>query len=199
METADLATRARIRDAALDGFAHAGFDGSSIRTVARAAGVSAGSVQHFFPTKRALREAVNEHVAGLAADAFSTVTTGVSATDVSDELGARIAAFVRDHPIAVRYVARSLIENDEAAVGLFDALVAFATAQWARADQDDLLRPDVDQLWAALNVVVLNFGTVLLADVLDNHLPERFTSPQGLDRWRRAQTDLFRGLYRRGS
>ena len=50
----DLTGRARIRDAAIDCFAEAGFD-ASYRTVATRAGVSPGLITHHFGTKAALR------------------------------------------------------------------------------------------------------------------------------------------------
>ena len=193
----DLTTHARIRNAAIEGFAAGTLTSSpSIRVLAKAAGVSAGSVQHFFPTKATLRKAVNDHVVSLLAHAFGAVTTGESGADVSEELGRRIAAFVREQPLAIRYVSKALVEGDDTARGLFDALVTHARDQWAQAEHDGLLPPDTDQLWAALHVVVLNVGTVLLEDVINRHLPEPFTTPDGLQRWRLAQTALFRGLYR---
>lgn len=50
----DLTARARIRDAAVECFANEGFD-ASVRTIARAAGVSPGLITHHFGSKEALR------------------------------------------------------------------------------------------------------------------------------------------------
>jgi AcrR family transcriptional regulator len=195
-QQSDLATRARIRNAALDGFVQGGFTTPSIRQIALTAGVSVGSVQHFFPSKAALREAVNDYVAAIVRDAFGVVVRGSSPTEVTDELGDRIVAFIAEHPTAVRYLARSLVEGDVAAVALFDALVGFARDQLLAAERDGLLPADVDQLWAAMHAVILNVATVLLEDRISPHLPDPLRSPAGLERWRLAQTALFRGLYR---
>src|SRR5690348_7136039 len=58
----DLTARARIRDAALAQFAEHGFERTTIRGIAVAAGVSAGLVRHHFGSKQALRDAVDEWV-----------------------------------------------------------------------------------------------------------------------------------------
>ncbi len=55
----------RIRNAALKIFAAQGASATSLRTVAAAAGVSLGLVQHHFATKAGLIKAVDDHVLAL--------------------------------------------------------------------------------------------------------------------------------------
>jgi AcrR family transcriptional regulator len=190
------ATRARIVGAALEGFASAGVAVPSIRAIARAAGVSTGSVQHFFPSQAALREAVTEYVTGLVAEAFTQPVSGPSGAEVGSELGHRLTDFFRRHPTESRYLARTLTDQQDTATELFAALLGLSAAQWTRLAEDGLLRERVDALWAALHVVIVNVGTILLEDLLDRHLPDPLTSEAGIERWSRAQTDLFQGLYR---
>lgn len=192
----ELATRARILRAALDGFASAGVAVPSIRTIARSAGVSTGSIQHFFPSQVALRQAVTDYVIALVRDAFADTVSGTSAIDVGSQLGHRLTEFFHTHPSESRYLARTLIDQDDTATGLFAALLGLSTSQWTQLSEDGLLRKDVDALWAALHVVIVNVGTILLEDLIDAHLPDPLNSGTGIDRWRRAQTDLFQGLYR---
>ncbi len=195
--TSDLTNYARVRNAALDGFARDGVAGTSIRDVAKAAGVSPGLVQHHFPTKAALIESVNDYVVEIATDAFSEPPTSSSPTDVQQELGDRVTAFMREHPTALLYVARSVADGDEAALGIFDAFLAIAGAQWQTLSDHDLLRPDADLTWTALHVVVLNLGTILFVDAINRHLPEPFSSSEQLERWNTASNALFReGMYR---
>lgn len=52
----DLTARARIRNAALRHFTEYGFDRSSIRDIAAAAGVSSGLVRHHFGSRDQLRD-----------------------------------------------------------------------------------------------------------------------------------------------
>lgn len=193
----DLTTFARIRNAALQGFATDGVAATSIRDVARAARVSPGLVQHHFPTKAALAQAVNDYVAAIAIDAFRDVPAARSAADASEELGARVAALVHEHPNALLYVARASIEGDPGALDLFDTFVSIAEQQWQQLAKDDLLRADMDQQWTVLNTIVVNLGPLLFQAALDRHLSHPFSSPEGLDRWQTATTKLFRhGVYR---
>jgi AcrR family transcriptional regulator len=195
----DLTGLARIRNAALEGFARDGVPATSIRDVAKRAGVSPGLVQHYFPTKTALVEAVNAHVLALATDAFRDLSESTTPIEAQQELGDRVTAFVAEHPTALLYVARSTADRDDAALGIFDAFVAIARAQWQRLADNDLLRPDTDLTWTALHAVVMILGTILLRDAIDRHLPEPFFTPAQLDRWNAASNALFgEGTYRRG-
>ncbi len=194
----DLTGLARIRNAALEGFARDGVPATSIRDVAKHAGVSPGLVQHYFPSKTALVEAVNAYVLALATDAFSDLAGSDASIDAVQELGDRVNAFLTEHPTAVLYVARSTADRDNAALGIFDAFVAIAQAQWQRLADHDLLRPDIDLTWTALHTVAMILGTVLLSDAVERHLPEPFFTPTQLDRWNAASSELFReGTYRR--
>jgi TetR/AcrR family transcriptional regulator, regulator of cefoperazone and chloramphenicol sensitivity len=193
----DLTGLARIRNAALNGFARDGVAATSIRDVAKEAGVSPGLVQHYFSTKAALVEAVNGHVVAIATDAFSDPSQSSSPSEAQQELGDRVTAFVREHPTAVLYVARSAADGEEAALEIFDAFVAIARDQWQRLADRGLLRPDTDLTWTALHAVVLVLGAVLLEDAVDRHLPQPFFTPGQLERWNAASNALFReGTYR---
>src|SRR5882724_4150605 len=102
----------RIRAAALEGFARDGVAATSIRDVAAAAGVSPGLVQHYFPSKAALRSAVDEHVTEAARTALELRKVE---GDVIEDLAERLTGLVADHFVALRYVARGVAESDEAA------------------------------------------------------------------------------------
>jgi AcrR family transcriptional regulator len=200
VETEGSTSAARIRAAALVGFAGVGVEATSIRDIAAAAGVSPGLVQHHFPTKAALREAVDEHVLAIATESFEDFPDTDSASEVQKELGDRVTAIVRDQPSMLRYVARSIVDGEDAGLRLFDAFVAIATAQWRRLAEEGMLREDADLLWAGLQTVVLNLATVMFEGAVNRHLPEPYRSPEMLERWNRASSALFqRGMYREGS
>ncbi|HTD57979.1 MAG TPA: TetR/AcrR family transcriptional regulator [Solirubrobacteraceae bacterium] len=193
----DLTTYARVRNAALEGFARDGVAGTSIRDVAKAAEVSPGLVQHHFSNKAALIEAVNDYVIDIATNAFSRPPDNDSPADIQQQLGDRVTALVSEHPTALRYVARSAADGDETALELFDTFLTISRAQWQAVADQDLLRPDTDIAWAALHAVVINLGTILLTDAIDRHLPEPFFTPEQLQRWNTASSALFReGIYR---
>jgi AcrR family transcriptional regulator len=193
----DLTGLARIRNAALAGFARDGVAATSIREVAKRAGVSPGLVQHYFQSKTALVEAINAHVLALATDAFSDLPANDSPLEAQQELGNRVTAFVAANPTALLYVARSAADGEPAALEMFDALLAIAREQWRRLDERGLLRADVDLEWTALHSAVHILGAVLLKDAIDRHLPELFSTPEQLQRWNAASNALFReGTYR---
>ena len=189
--TSDLTGYARIRNAALEGFARDGVKATSIRAVARRAGVSAGLVQHHFPTKASLRDAVNAHVVALVSSSFLDMPAGASDANPFVELGQRVTRLVGEQPDALRYAARAIVEDDEAALDLFDSFVAIARAQWELLAGERRLRPDLDVQWGALHTVVFNLGTVLFAKAIDRHLEQPFFTPAQLERWNIATTALM--------
>lgn len=195
----DLTAAARIRNVALEGFANNGVAATSIRAVAVAANVSAGLVQYHYPSKAALRDAVEEHVLDMATTAFDGLRPDAGAGGVAEEFGKRITSQFRDQPAVLRYVARGLIEGDERAMKLFDAFVAIAAALVRRDIADGRMSGEIDREWASLHVLVYNLGVVLLEHVIDRQLSEPLHSADGLERWRKAATAMFEhGLYERG-
>jgi AcrR family transcriptional regulator len=198
----DLTAAARIRNAALDGFARDGVEATSIRDVAGAAGFSAGLVQHHFKTKGDLEQAVNDYVLRVAADAyagFQEETDGMGTEELLRAIGDRITAFVRDYPTALLYVIRSAAAGEEAGLNIFDAFVGIAKAQVDRLASEGKLADDIDYLWTALHVVIFNLGTVLLEPAINRHLPATFLDPEQLHRWNEATTRLVsRGAMRPG-
>jgi AcrR family transcriptional regulator len=189
----DLTAYARIRNAALDGFAAQGVSATTIRGVAAAAGVSPGLVQHHFATKAALRESVNQYVLEIVAEAFEELGRATPSQELLNELGERITETVRDHRMAALYVARSVAEGDEAALQLFDALCAVSAQQIKRFQEDGLMRDDADIAWATVQPIVMILGSVLLEPGLSRNLPEPFYD--GLWRWNEAQTEAYRQGY----
>jgi AcrR family transcriptional regulator len=192
-------TRERICEAALLGFAESGVEATSIRDVAAAAGVSPGLVQHHFATKDKLREAVNGYVVERAAETFAELPSGDSAEEIQRELGDRVTGWAREHPEALLYVARLSADEDPAALEIFDAFLGIASSQWERLAEEGLLRPDVDLDWAALQAIVLILGSALFEGAISRHLPAPWRNPEQLEKWNRANSDLFRrGLYADG-
>jgi AcrR family transcriptional regulator len=190
----DLTAVARIRNAALEGFARDGVAATSIRDVAKAAGVSPGLVQHHFKTKAELERAVNAYVVQIATDAyqgFEEATATASTDELLRAMGDRITVFVREHRSALLYVIRSAADGEAAGLNIFDAFLALIDTQVQRLADAGTLREDVDRRWLGLHVVLFNLGTVLLEPAIDRHLPEPFRTPAQLERWNRASTDLF--------
>lgn len=182
----------RIRDAALECFATNGIAATSLRTVAESAGVSVGSVQHHFGTKAALVESVNDHVLKVIGGAVAATPLTTASGDPLTEAGARVTSMISANEFVVDYLARALIEGDEFGAEIFDGLLALSTSQREQFDAQDLLRPDQDMVWAALNPLVLRLGAMLLRTHIERHLPGPLTEPDQLRRWDAAVTALIR-------
>ncbi len=178
----------RIRAAALEGFARDGVSATSVRGVAAAAGVSPGLVQHYFPSKAALRAAVDEHVTEVAQDALATRQVD---GDVIEDLAERLTRLVADHFTALQYVARGVAERDEAALRIFDTLTQLCREQLASLQQAGMLREDLDLEWAALHTVLINLGTVIMEPGVSRQLRRPFLAKRQVQRWKEATTALF--------
>ncbi len=133
-------TRDRILAAARTGFGEMGFDGTTIRGVAAAAGVDPALVHHYFGTKQRLFVAAMELPVDLDA-----VVPGLLAGP-PDELGYRIARFVLElwgapgtRPLMLGVVRSAA--SDPVAAGLLRGILAEGPfAAIARATD----RPDAD-------------------------------------------------------
>jgi TetR/AcrR family transcriptional regulator, regulator of cefoperazone and chloramphenicol sensitivity len=195
---ADLTTKARIRDAAMELFGAHGVAASSLRAVARAAGVSPGLVVHHFGSKDGLISAVDEAVLTRINLALSEVPLEGSAGDVVEQRGQIVAAFLRGQPVLCDYLGRALSERTEASAELFHRLFSFA-ARDGRLVSAGLLRADSDPFWRAMHQVILVVGPLVLRPLVERELGGELLTEDNLARWTRARTDLLRrGLYAKG-
>jgi AcrR family transcriptional regulator len=185
---ADPSPQERIRAAALEGFARVGVAATSIRDVAATAGVSPGLVQHYFPSKAALREAVDAHVTDVVRAALAVRPVD---GDPIDDIAERLTALVAENFVELRYLGRGVAEGDEAAMAIFDTLVQLCREQLAAFEAEELLREGLDLDWAALHTVVINLGTVMLEPGVSRLLGRRFLDDRQVQRWREATTALF--------
>jgi AcrR family transcriptional regulator len=192
----ESSTTERIRNAALKSFATYGTSATSLRSVAAAAGVSVGLVQHHFANKAGLIKAVDDHVLGLVIAAIAPPVPGPPADSIA-EMGSRVTRMVAEQPDIVDYLGRALIDGSPLGTTIFDTLAAFGIARWTQRDERAETRPDTDITWAALNALVLPLGTIILRGHIERHLPEGFSSPAQLERWQDSVNTLLReGLFR---
>ena len=191
----DLTAYARIRNAALELFATRGTAGTTIRDVARAAGVSPGLVQHHFGTKAGLRKAVDEFV---LADALATITGLPDDLDErSAEFASRMGAVVRDRPEAVLYLARAASEGSELGLEGFKAIVEFGVPEFRAMEQRGQLAPDIDVEWAVVQMLVFQLSTVMFEPAISHALGQSVLSVEGRRRVNAAALRLFtRGFTR---
>lgn len=151
----DKTTRARIRDAAVEVFGRDGFT-TGVRTVATAAGVSPGLVNHHFGSKDGLREACDEHV-------LAVVHESKYATLSSPPAGiiAQLAEVDHYAPI-VAYIARSFAAGGQLANRMFEHMVDDATAYLDDGVERGLLKPSRDPKARARFLTRQSVGGMLL-------------------------------------
>jgi AcrR family transcriptional regulator len=175
----------RIRDAALRLFAVHGAEAVSMRTIAKAAGVSLGLVQHHFTTKGNLIHVVDEYVMTVLTESLAAPLASVPGDPVADAAD-RVTSLFSEHIEVVDYLSRALIDGTPIGVRVFDGLVEICTGYWAQIQEQGLTQPDLDPVWMVLNPLTLVLGMFMLNSHLSRHLPEAMTTPSQLQRWRDA-------------
>ena len=117
-------TEARILDAAAQAFLTAGYDRTTIRAVASAAGVDAGLVMHYFGSKQELFRRV--------IDAAPVPAISEAPGQAAEQILASLADRLATEPAASLALLRSMLTNPEAAsaasaaIGRYQAQIAQA-------------------------------------------------------------------------
>jgi len=125
-------TEARILDAAAQAFLTAGYDQTTIRAVASAAGVDAGLVMHYFGSKRELFRRV--------IDAAPVPEVSGTPTEAAEQLLAALAGRLASEPVASLALLRSMLTNPEAASAASAGIARYGAqiAEAIPADDADL-------------------------------------------------------------
>jgi AcrR family transcriptional regulator len=180
----DLTTRSRIRDAALRQFAEHGFKGATVRGIAEDAGVSAGLVQHHFPSKAALQEACDDHVLAYLASLQQDLTrwTGAGAPAV-------IADAVDASSPIVRYLGMALLSGSDATSRWFEELVEVSQHALLSGELGRGVGPDEDVDAVAAVMTAMQLGIALLYPQLLRSLGDG-RAPEAMVRIGRAKLFL---------
>lgn len=110
--TAAEDTRERIRTAALALFAERGVAATSLREVARSAGVAPGLVGHYFGSRDGLHEAVEDVVVDLFRETLNAVPLQGSVAEVAAARDSAVNRMFIRHPHVVDYVRRVVVTPD---------------------------------------------------------------------------------------
>lgn len=175
---ADLTAAARIRAAAMRLFAEKGFEATSIRDVAAAAGVSSSLVVHHFRTKAQLKAATDARLITSLTALLSELPTSEGA-DLNEMVGS-FGAVLRDEPDLLRYLRRTLVDGGEAATELFLGLVEATVTELAAQEAAGVLRPSVDARTRAVFLLVNDLGQIVLRDLIEQAIGMDPLSAAGL-------------------
>jgi AcrR family transcriptional regulator len=167
------ATRDRILDAAREEFSERGYDKTSVRGIAKAAGVDSALVHHYFGTKDQVFEAAIEVAFAPALNAPTAIADGSP-----DGVGERLTRFVLgvwENPTTrtpLLAIVRSAV-NNETAAGVFRRLIS---AQLLRRVALQLDLPDAElraELAAAQLVGIAMLRYVIKVEPLASADPEQ--------------------------
>jgi AcrR family transcriptional regulator len=191
----DLTAKARIRDCALELFASQGVAATSLRSVAKEAGVSPGLVVHHFGSKEGLCRAVDEAVVRRIEVALGEVPLDGSGGDPFAERREMITALLQGQPVLCDYIGRALSEDTEASAALFHRL--FESARRDRAlVKAGVMRAKSDPFWRVIHQMLLIVGPLMMRRLIERELGGPLLEEANFKRWMRANTDLLRnGLY----
>jgi AcrR family transcriptional regulator len=186
-----------LLSAALHRFAADGIAATSLRAVAAQAGVSPGLVVHHFGSKRGLCVALDAYVGKQFLDAYAAAEHDSSHHDPLARRSAATALVMREQPELCAYLARALTERSPFADQFFDRLLDHSRQQLDQLDSEGALHPGSDELWRALQHVLLILGPLLLRDHVERALGTSLFEDQPWTRWVTANEQLLRhGLYR---
>jgi TetR/AcrR family transcriptional regulator, regulator of cefoperazone and chloramphenicol sensitivity len=192
----DLTGKARIREAALERFAADGVAATSLRAVAKAAGVSPGLIVHHFGSKEGLLRAVDESVVRRIEMALAEVPLDGSGGDPFAERREMITALLQGEPVLCDYIGRALAEDTEASAALFHRLFESASRDRALVEAG-VMRAKSDPFWRVIHQMLLIVGPLMMRRLIERELGGPLLEEANFKRWMRANTDLLRkGLYK---
>jgi len=145
----DLTTRARIRDTAIGVFGSQGFT-AGVRSIATAAGVSPGLLNHHFGSKDGLRTACDEHV-------LRVIRESKAASSAPAGMMEQLARIDEYAPL-VAYIVRSFAAGGTLARELFEHMVDDAVRYIEDGVRDGRFTPSRDPAARARFLTRQNVG-----------------------------------------
>ena len=148
-------SRQAILKAAMHLFAEHGFEGTSLRDIAKAARISLGLVTQFYGTKAALHEAVDDYVL----TEFSEFVASFSDEQNFFEKSYKASVeFISQHRNQYCYIRRALVEESPGSTEFFKRYHAMQVNVVRRAKRSGAVAEDVDETLAALILIFLVLG-----------------------------------------
>jgi TetR/AcrR family transcriptional regulator, regulator of cefoperazone and chloramphenicol sensitivity len=185
--TADSAAD-RIITVACRLMAQNGIESTSLRAVARAAGVSAPLVVHHFGSKSGMIAACDARVSAAIDAVLAPLRDGggfeASASGWIDLLS---------KTPYLGYVTQSLREGGDVGARLFDEIYTLALETDRAMETAGIARPTDDHELRALLLMTLDLGVLLLSDHVERTLGKPIGSPEIAKRWVRGVEEILTG------
>lgn len=159
-------SKARIVAVAVGLFGERGVAATSLREVARVAGVTPGLVVHHFGGKEGLHASVDDHVVDLFRQALDSVPLEGPAAQVVAARDAAVTRMFEDNPGAIDYLRRVVVTPDPGDDGLARKLIAETIAQTRTLREHGIARSRIPVEEQAVAVLVRQLGHRLLQPTL---------------------------------
>ena len=191
IEPGDLTAKSRVRQAALELFAEAGFDATSVRRIAERAGVSPGLVIHHFGSKEGVRAAVDEAVIARFETALDTVPRDGPAETIGRVTGEAFGSVIGSSPTLRAYLRRAILEDGATSQCVIDGLVSALRNGVDRLAEQGALRPAVVTRWLPYQVIFNSLGSLVFEHALARGLDTDPYDPAVLAERQAANLELL--------
>ena len=192
-------TTARILDAAEDLFAERGFEATSLREIARRAGLQQPGLYNHFASKRDLYAAVLDRALSPMADAMAAAMTASGTGRALDRLPAIITDVLLEHPQMAALFQQALQGEGSPGQDLMRDWLDRLLAQGLDTARSGATRP-VDRAELAIEIVAMfnvTTGYFLSQRVLDSLGTGRLTDPANVARQKALLERVSRAIARR--
>jgi len=185
-----------IIQTALRLFGERGIEATSLREIAKAAGVSPALVVHHFGGKEGLVAAVDEAALREFGSAYNSENP-VEGSDLLRQRAEQTARVMRGHLEVCAYLGRALVEGTPGSARLFRLMIDGGRTEIDALAEKGALRKDADRLWATLQHFFLIWAPLSFMPLLQEALGGSLLDEAILDRWVTANVELLKeGLYR---
>lgn len=165
-EDADLTTKARIRNAALELFAQEGEQRISLRRIATRSGVAVGLIQHHFGTRDGLRAAVDQLVIDCFLDAIASAPDDGTPAEVAAARDDAVQRMLLANPPVVDYLRREIFDP-AANTRLLSRLTDMTADQVRSSRRAGLASTERSESAQVVRVMIRQLGKLLLQPTID--------------------------------
>jgi AcrR family transcriptional regulator len=185
-----------IAQAALRLFGEYGIEATSLRGIAKAAGVSPALIVHHFGGKEGVVAAVDEVALREFGAAYESEDP-VEGSGLLHRRAEQTGRAMREHPEVCAYLGRALVEGTPGSARLFRLMLEGGRTEIDALAEKGALREDADRLWATLQHFFLIWAPLSFMPLLREALGGSLLDEAILDRWVAANVQLLEeGLYR---
>lgn len=190
LDRADLTTKARIRDAAVNRFPREGFAATTIRSIAADAGVSPALVVHHFGSKEALREECDRYVVARFRE------TKLAAMEEGNLANPAFAASAfRVSQTLMRYFSWALTRGHSAADELFDEMVREGLELTRVAIESGMLKGSEDVRTRTVLQMAMMLGMIAFHDHVERNTGVDPITSEGIASVTPIILEIFSGLF----